>query len=161
MPTPFKNMDDNASGGMMEDAFGAFKMTRKQRLIGFGLCFVVGAVVSGLSFICLTMGNIPGWAIMYTAGNITSLMSTSFWTGFSAQFKKMFDPTRRIASSIFLGSMVTTLIIALKTRVVLWCLICCAIQFLALFWYSASYIPFAREMIIKVLKKVLSVIGLR
>jgi len=62
----------------------------------------------------------------------------------------MFDSTRIIASCIFLGAMAATLTIAfalngsLKFILVI---ISCVIQFLALTWYSLSYIPFARDMV--------------
>ncbi|ORY46518.1 SFT2-like protein, partial [Rhizoclosmatium globosum] len=84
---------------------------------------------------------------LYTFGNIVSLVSTGFLVGFIKQFQKMFDSTRFVAALIFIGSLVATLIVAFTLKSVILTIICCIIQWLALLWYSASYIPFARDMI--------------
>ncbi|KAI9220100.1 vesicle transport protein, partial [Blastocladiella britannica] len=125
-------------------------LTRKQRLIGFGSCFVFGFVLSLLSFLSLSLGNVTAYAIVYTLGNLTSLLSTSFLSGFkSQQMKGMFDKKRKIASLVFLVSMILTLVVAFTTKSPGLCLIFALIQFLALFWYSLSYIPFARDVVKK------------
>lgn len=61
----------------------------------------------------------------------------------------MFDSTRIIATCVFLGSMVATLVVAFTTNVPILIFFLCIIQYLALFWYSMSYIPFARDAIQK------------
>ncbi|KAI9173222.1 hypothetical protein H9P43_007353 [Blastocladiella emersonii ATCC 22665] len=148
MRNPFATMEAGGQdSGIMDDACASLNLTRKQRLIGFGVCFVVGLLISFLSFLSVATGNIIGFAILYTFGNVTSLMSTSFLTGPAKQLKGMFDTKRRIASIVYLGALVTTLVVAFTTKSAGLCLIFCLIQFLALFWYSASYIPFARDII--------------
>jgi hypothetical protein len=62
----------------------------------------------------------------------------------------MFDSTRILATSVFLVSMITTIAVAVATNVnAIVIFVLCLIQYLALFWYSMSYIPFARDAIIK------------
>ncbi|KAG9295243.1 hypothetical protein G9A89_000066 [Geosiphon pyriformis] len=137
-------------GTMDEDnPFECFKLTRTQRLYGFGICFVSGFLISILSTLTLISGNIVGFAILYTIGNVVSLLSTGFLVGFTKQIKTMFAPVRWVASAVFLGSMVTTLIVAFLLEIFILCLILCVVQFLALFWYSASYIPYGRTIIKK------------
>jgi len=63
------------------------------------------------------------------------------------QLKKMFDPTRLIATIVFIASVVMTLVSALVIKVGVLVLIFIIIQFLALAWYTISYIPFARDAI--------------
>ncbi|KND03455.1 uncharacterized protein SPPG_00938 [Spizellomyces punctatus DAOM BR117] len=133
-------------GSTMDPMCGGMELTRTQRFYGFGICFTLGFVISLLSSILLTFGAIAGFAVLYTTGNIISLVSTGFLVGFKTQFKKMFDATRLTASIIFLVTMVTTLVVAFTLENVLLTLLCCFIQFLALFWYSLSYIPFARDL---------------
>ncbi|KAI8910726.1 Got1/Sft2-like family-domain-containing protein [Powellomyces hirtus] len=153
------------TGSAMDPMCGGFELTKKQRFYGFGICFVLGFVISLLSTLLLTVGSIAGFAVFYTCGNIISLLSTGFLIGFKSQFKKMLDASRLTASIVFLVSMVATLVVAFtrgpqcgpqcytgtdignwQLKSVLLTLICCFIQFLALFWYSLSYIPFARDL---------------
>ncbi|KAF8947579.1 hypothetical protein BGZ47_008597 [Haplosporangium gracile] len=78
------------------------------------------------------------------------MLSTTFLIGPGKQLKTMFAPVRMVASIIFLAMIVVTLVVAFTIQSSLLCLILCIIQFLALFWYSASYIPYGRAAIKKV-----------
>lgn len=71
----------------MEKMCGGMQLTRKQRFIGFGICFGVGCVISLLSTLLIWTGNLPGYAIMYTFGNLVALVGTGFLVGFLSQFK--------------------------------------------------------------------------
>ncbi|CAG8637894.1 11246_t:CDS:2, partial [Paraglomus occultum] len=53
-----------------------FKLSRTQRLYAFG--------------------NITGFAVLYTLGNVVSLVSTGFLVGFKKQVKTMFAPVEDI-----------------------------------------------------------------
>ncbi|CAG8848500.1 13528_t:CDS:2, partial [Racocetra persica] len=64
------------------------------------------------STLMLISGNMPGFAIIYTLGNVISLLSTGFLVGFKKQAKTMFAPVRWIASTVFIASMVATLVVA-------------------------------------------------
>ena len=55
-----------------------------------------------------------------------------------ALLQKMFDQSRIISTIVYLSSIVVTLIVAILTKSVIFTIICLIIQFLALFWYSAS-----------------------
>nr|KAJ3414993.1 hypothetical protein HK105_001625 [Polyrhizophydium stewartii] len=126
---------------------GDFNLTRTQRFMGFGICFGIGFLISFLSTFALFTGNIGLFAFFYTLGNIISLIGTGFLTGFLSQLKKMFDQTRMVATIIFLGSIVLTFIFAFVVGIPLLTLISCIVQYLALMWYSISYIPFARDLV--------------
>jgi hypothetical protein len=62
------------------------------------------------------------------------------------QFKKMFQKTRVLATVIYLLSIVATLVCAFTTTSALLVFTCVVVQFLALFWYSLSYIPYGRDI---------------
>ncbi|RIA96931.1 Got1/Sft2-like family-domain-containing protein [Glomus cerebriforme] len=126
-----------------------FKLTRTQRLYGFGICFVLGFVISLVSVFMIGI-SLSGFAVLYTLGNIISLVSTGFLVGFKKQIKTMFAPVRWFASVIYLGTLVLTLVIAFTLGIGILCIILCVIQWMALFWYCASYIPYGRAIIKKV-----------
>ncbi|KAF9975912.1 hypothetical protein BGZ73_000259 [Actinomortierella ambigua] len=75
---------------------------------------------------------------------------TAFLIGPMRQLKTMFAPVRMVASIVYIVLLILTLIIAFTLKSLLLCLILCIVQFLALFWYSASYIPYGRAAIKKV-----------
>lgn len=59
----------------------------------------------------------------------------------------MFEMKRLAATVIYLCSIVLTLVMALVVGIVGLVLMAIIIQALALFWYSISYIPYARTAI--------------
>ncbi len=131
----------------MDSMCGGFQLTRMQRMYAFGFCFGIGFVFSILGTILLFSGQLGAFGVLYTLGNILSLISTGFLIGFVKQFKKMFDETRRIASGVFFVTIILTLVSAFMLKVGILTLIFCVIQYLALIWYSLSYIPFARDFV--------------
>jgi hypothetical protein len=69
---------------------GGFQLSRKQRLMGFGVLFVSGFFVSFLSTFLLISLKLTAFAVLYSIGNIMSLMATGFLIGFASQFKVIF-----------------------------------------------------------------------
>mmetsp|Transcript_15623 Transcript_15623/g.19063 ORF Transcript_15623/g.19063 Transcript_15623/m.19063 type:complete len:129 (-) Transcript_15623:299-685(-) len=91
---------------------GCPQLTYKQRIIGFVCCFSLGILIEFGSFfriVELIEGNPKPFAIMYSFGNIISICSSFFLAGPYTQLKKMFAPTRAIATIIYLTSIVATL----------------------------------------------------
>jgi hypothetical protein len=64
----------------------------------------------------------------------------------------MFDPTRLIATCVYLGSILLTLVAALVFKVAALVILCGIVQYLAMIWYALSYVPFARQAVIGCLK---------
>eukprot|EP01108_Squamamoeba_japonica_P006985 TRINITY_DN57_c0_g1_i1.p1 TRINITY_DN57_c0_g1~~TRINITY_DN57_c0_g1_i1.p1 ORF type:complete len:170 (+),score=25.80 TRINITY_DN57_c0_g1_i1:124-633(+) len=122
----------------------------KTRLYGFIACVCLGMCISFISFLSFgTVATRPAqWATLYTLGNIVSLAATFFLVGPMRQIRQMTKPTRYIAAIIYVLSLIGTLCAAFipeKPNALL-CIVCVIVQFCALFWYSLSYIPFARRM---------------
>ncbi|KAF9155719.1 hypothetical protein BG015_008853 [Linnemannia schmuckeri] len=133
-----------------KDEHGMEEMTNCQGTRGTNLDFVVGFLISILSTLSLATGQLALFAVFFTLGNIISMLSTTFLIGPGKQLKTMFAPVRMVASIVFLAMIVVTLIVAFTIQSSVLCLVLCIIQFLALFWYSASYIPYGRAAIKKV-----------
>lgn len=70
-----------------------------------------------------------------------------------SQLKNMFHSVRIFATIGYLATLILTLSVAFayngggKTLLIIICII---MQLLALIWYTLSYIPFARDMVVKV-----------
>ncbi|ETI54298.1 hypothetical protein, variant [Phytophthora nicotianae CJ01A1] len=96
-------------------------LTKKQRLIGFASCFVLGYIVSFGSTFALIAGSDNGtkFGITYSLGNIISLCGSGFLVGPKQQLKLMFKPVRRIATIIYLVMIAVVFTVALAVRILL------------------------------------------
>jgi len=145
---------DNLLGRKKEptlaDEFTALcpSLSMKQRLIGFGVCLGLALLFCLLSvlFLASIVTNPAAFAVPYTIGNIMAICSTGFLVGPMRQLKMMMNPTRIIASLIYVGAMVLTMVAAFVLKSQLLVLVAVIIQFCAIVWYCLSYIPFARQL---------------
>ena len=136
----------NLTGANDSDNLGnMFSLSYTQRMYAFIACIVVGILLSFLSTLFLSTGNIPLFAVLYSIGNIVSLVSTGFLIGFGRQVRGMFASTRVIATCVYLGCLVATFICAFVIPKL--CFLFLILQFIALIWYSLSYIPYARDAV--------------
>ncbi|XP_050805160.1 vesicle transport protein SFT2A isoform X4 [Gopherus flavomarginatus] len=103
-----------------------------------------GLTAQGTAFLWLPSG-LKLFAVFYTIGNISALASTCFLMGPVKQLKKMFEPTRLIATIVMLLCLICTLCAVFWWGKKGLALLFCILQFLAMTWYSLSYIPFARK----------------
>lgn len=142
---------DAENPGPLAEVIDASTLSWNTRLKGFAACF-------GLGVLCSILGSCLLWvprkglilfAVFYTLGNISSLGSTIFLMGPMKQLKRMFEPTRLIATIVMLLCLVLTLCSAFWWHNKGLVLIFCILQFFALAWYSISYIPYARDALKK------------
>lgn len=155
-------------------------LTYKQRMLGFSICFALGTILS-LSALNslggLLLGNPGPFAFKYTAGNLLAIGSSSFLVGPSKQCRDMLSPERRfvgplepstfvksdvthhpldgcsMASLVYLGTLVGTLIsvFVIKVQLLSFALVIC--QFIALTWYMLSYVPYGQQCLRRTLAR--------
>ncbi|CAO3669569.1 unnamed protein product [Umbelopsis ramanniana] len=134
--------------GIMDDGNWQFcGLSRTQRLYAFGASFVVGMILSILSTLFLLTANTTAFAIIYSIGNIVSIFSLTFVIGIPKQIKTMFAPVRFWATVVYLCMLVITLALSILLHNFILSIILVIVQFCALVWYAASYIPYGREII--------------
>ncbi|KAJ8246996.1 hypothetical protein GJAV_G00257590 [Gymnothorax javanicus] len=121
------------------------------RVKGFIACFALGVVCSvlGACMLWLPRIGIVLFVVFYTLGNFASLTSTMFLMGPVKQLKKMCEKTRALATGIMLTCFALTLCAAFWWKNNGLALLFCILQFLAFAWYGLSYIPFARDAVMK------------
>jgi len=141
------------------------KLSYQQRLYGWMACFLLGCLISLLSF-GQFLHNLPRFATLYSFGNIVGLCSSFFLSGPRAQFVAMKDPKRITTSILFILSLCLTLSAATwvkrdengeihhKALKQLLILILVITQWCCLTWYCISYIPYGRSMARSCLKKI-------
>eukprot|EP01102_Stenamoeba_stenopodia_P014379 TRINITY_DN4764_c0_g1_i1.p1 TRINITY_DN4764_c0_g1~~TRINITY_DN4764_c0_g1_i1.p1 ORF type:complete len:189 (-),score=39.61 TRINITY_DN4764_c0_g1_i1:140-706(-) len=124
---------------------GHKKMSWKQRLIGTGVCWGLGIIFLIFAFVFGVV--ISTFVIAYSLANVFFIAGSFFLVGPKDQIKSMTHPKRIIATIVYIGALVLTLVFALALDSIGAALIMVIIQILALLWYIASYIPYARTAI--------------
>ncbi|KAJ9466148.1 putative vesicle transport protein SFT2B-like [Diplonema papillatum] len=124
----------------------------QDRVYGFFLCVGLGFLCSMLAWASFYLGHIVRYSILLSIGNLVSLLSTGFLVGFQKQAQTMFHEKRRVTSSVYLLSMIGTIVVAVLTHKVLLAVLLCIIQYCALIWYGLSYIPYGRDIALKIMK---------
>ncbi|XP_064411954.1 vesicle transport protein SFT2A [Latimeria chalumnae] len=136
--------------GLTAQVLDSTTLSFSTRVKWFALCFGGGILCSilGTAFLWIPNG-VKLFAVFYTLGNIAALSSTCFLMGPVKQIKRMFDPTRLICTVVMLLCLILTLCAVFWWHKRGLALVFCILQFLAIAWYSLSYIPFARDAILK------------
>jgi Got1/Sft2-like family len=122
------------------------QLSWKQRIYGWFICYLSGFLLGLLSvgsFKSLVKGTSMRFAVLYTLGNILSLMATSFLVGPEKQIKQMFEKKRWLCTTIYLSLIVLTLVLSFTPQVNKGFVILSVIfQWVVLLWYSLTFIPF-------------------
>lgn len=119
-------------------------MTYRQRLAGFVGAFALG-VFCDLLAVTVFLPFPVKFAKLYTLGNVSLLLSTLFLVGWQRQLRNMADPSRLLASLVFVAAMLATLYVALQWRRAGLTLGLTIVQTCAAVWYGASYVPFMQR----------------
>ncbi|XP_061780135.1 vesicle transport protein SFT2B-like [Nerophis lumbriciformis] len=145
--------DDGNSdaAGILERANNASTLAWGTRMKGFLICFILGVLCSilGTCLLWLPAFGLAVFAVLYSVGNICALASTMFLMGPCRQLKSMCAKERALATIIMLVCLALTLCAAFWWKSFGLALLFCLLQFLAFTWYGLSYIPFARDCIMK------------
>ncbi|XP_053900450.1 vesicle transport protein SFT2B [Malaclemys terrapin pileata] len=141
------NGQDAEEQGGLGEIVDTTSLSWGTRVKGFIACFALGVLCSvlGTCLLWVPRRGLVLFAVFYTLGNIASLGSTFFLMGPMRQLKRMFEPTRLIATIVMLLCLILTLCSAFWWHNKGLALIFCILQFFALAWYSISFIPFARD----------------
>ncbi|EFP08613.1 hypothetical protein CRE_20432 [Caenorhabditis remanei] len=125
-------------------------MSWELRVQSFVGLFILSIIASFCGSYLLLLTKITGFCIMTSISAILSLSSTCCLMGPCGQLKKMFDRSRWIASSLYILFIFLTLISGLWLKNAPLAIICTVGQYIAMAWYSLSYIPYAREAVAKI-----------
>ncbi|EGZ26548.1 hypothetical protein PHYSODRAFT_470988 [Phytophthora sojae] len=148
--------------GLLNELGQECGLTKRQRLYGAIGCYLFGALCGFLSTLMMWGGpkHLKQFAFFYTLGSLCSIGSSLFLIGPMRQLKVMCMPVRRVACCIWMGAMVTTLIIAFgfpKAGPLVLLLV--IIQYAAMLWYGASFIPYGRAILRKGCSKAASYVS--
>ncbi|XP_043925461.1 vesicle transport protein SFT2A isoform X2 [Protopterus annectens] len=109
------NGQEDEEQGLTSQVLDGTSLSFGTRLKWFAICFVSGILCSILGTALLWI-NVKLFAVFYTLGNLAALASTCFLMGPVKQLKRMFEPTRLIATIVVILCLILTLCAALWGR---------------------------------------------
>lgn len=122
-------------------------LTMSQRIQGFLLFMTIAFFASFMSWIALGMGHFWKYTFLSSIGTLLSLASTFILMGPSAQFQYMMEEHRRMASIMYIGSVVLSIFVAIIFQSTFLCILTTAVQYACLGWYTLTYIPYGGEVV--------------
>lgn len=141
--------DEDSTTGIIPN-ISTTSLSWSTRIKGFAICFVLGIIVSFFGSLSLFLHKgLLHFAVLYTLGNLITMLSTCFLMGPVKQIKKMFAETRIVATILVLVTVLLTLVASFGLKKPGLALLFIILQWLAMTWYSLSYIPYARDAVKK------------
>ncbi|CAI5740536.1 unnamed protein product [Hyaloperonospora brassicae] len=134
-------------------------LSYQERVVGCVTCFLLGFLLSlgaTVRLARLAHGNPAPFAVAYTIGNLLSIGCTTFYVGPWKQLQTMFHSKRRYSAVVYVVFIFVTLLLCFSHHVhhrVLFVLLSVLVQFLALVWYTLSYVPYGRTIVIGCCKR--------
>ncbi len=131
-------------------------LTYQQRILGFVACSGIGWTLSTIGSFILFDGfsekNVTTFILLYILGTFMGLGGTLFLCGPKKQCIKMWDKTRRWSTGFYLSMLLIVFCVAVTEQHIAIIISMLFVEILAAVWYSASYIPFGRKMILGCLR---------
>ena len=119
------------------------KLSYKERAIGWISCSVVGWVLSLIASLMLAFSSdMVLFAVLYSIGQVINILGSCFLSTPKGQWKSMKKKKRRIASAVYILSIIATLVVALATPIKGLVFLFLGIQIVAYYWYTITFIPF-------------------
>ncbi|CAJ0584158.1 unnamed protein product, partial [Mesorhabditis spiculigera] len=117
------------------------------RIQCFAGCFILSCIASLCASILLMISSLAGFCVLTSIGSIMSLIGTCFLMGPLKQLKNMFSANRWVASLAYIAFIMMALISGLVLKNTPLALIFTILQYVAMAYYSLTYIPFAKQYI--------------
>eukprot|EP00523_Entomoneis_sp_CCMP467_P021693 CAMPEP_0168848402 /NCGR_PEP_ID=MMETSP0727-20121128/10826_1 /TAXON_ID=265536 /ORGANISM="Amphiprora sp., Strain CCMP467" /LENGTH=226 /DNA_ID=CAMNT_0008902259 /DNA_START=204 /DNA_END=884 /DNA_ORIENTATION=- len=158
------NTDSTTTPDYAEDSWlesCCVDLSFKERMLGFGTCVIAGYMLSFGSFWRirdLVLGDPYPLVIHTTVGNLLSFAGSFFLVGPKAQWNRMWDDSRNMATKVYLSSLALIFAIVLvhpPGPEGLYLFLLLIVQYGAMTWYCLSYIPFGQETVKNYLGKIL------
>ncbi|RLN70668.1 hypothetical protein BBJ28_00022494 [Nothophytophthora sp. Chile5] len=155
--------DGSSQSGSFREGLNTLcpSLSYQERVIGCVTCFMLGFLLSlGSTFRLakLVHGNPAPFAIAYTIGNVLSIGCTTFFVGPCKQVQTMFHSKRRWSAAVYVLFIFVTLGLCFSPHIhhrVLLVLLSVLVQFVALIWYTLSYVPYGRNIATSCCKRML------
>ena len=148
MPKATSFLPSEKVGKLLTRETACPSLSFKSRIYGFVISFLLGIVISIISFIAFFFHKITViiFAVLYAFSNMCAISSSCFFYGPRSQCKSMFKRKRLFISIMMVSLIAGTIVFAFFYKEeVKWHLIVMIDliigQFCFVFWYTLTYIP--------------------
>lgn len=119
------------------------QMSRKQRVIGFMLCIIMGAFCMGLAsfYIPVIVLKSRKFVLLFSMGSVFFIASFSMLWGLKKHMTHLIALERLPFTLAYFGTLTGTIYYSMIVQSVLLTLIFAALQMITLFWYIFSHLP--------------------
>ncbi|ROT85375.1 hypothetical protein C7M84_015651 [Penaeus vannamei] len=116
---------------------------RKQRILGFLACVLMGLICFSLAamYFPLLVFKARKFALLFTLGSLFSVLSFSFLWGPVNHLKHLFSSERLVFTSVYFLSLFATLYFALSLQSTIFTSIAAIVQVVALLCFVLSNVP--------------------
>ena len=116
---------------------------KKQRILGFIVCLLVGVLCLSLStvYIPVLMFKAKTFALLFSLGNTFLVCSFSCLWGPMNHMKHMLKKERRLYTTLYLGTLTLTLYLAIGIQSTILTTLAVSGQALAVTWFVISHLP--------------------
>lgn len=148
---------EKTSTESMRDGYDAAcpGLSYQNRAIAFCVCLAASflfALMASFNMKRLIKGDPKLFAMYDTLANVIGIAGTFFLSGPTTQCGRMFNGQRLVSTLIYLGALAGTLFFCFSTFVPntprIYCLfLMIVVSWLALLWYTLSYVPWAQHYV--------------
>lgn len=126
-------------------------LSYKTRIIGWLACSITGMLLSILVSIVFVVSSfdVVAYAILYSIGQMISIAGSCFLSTPAGHCKDMMKKHRIIPSTVYILSIILTIVIAVATQITGLVFLFLIIQVFAYYWYTISFIPFGQKIVKK------------
>jgi hypothetical protein len=112
-----------------------------ERMIGFGICAVCGALAGVLAVLSLTILNLRKFAVLFTVSTVLFVVALGLLIGFRRILKSSMERKRIISASGLVGGMLLTLFFGVVKRFLILSIASFVVEILSFLYFALSYIP--------------------
>lgn len=126
-----------------------FQLSRFERIVGFGCCLGASILCFMLSFFMFPVLALKPtkFAFLWLMGSLLFVVSFGILQGPNAYFKHIFSAGRIVFTSVFFGSVLTTMYCAAVLKSTLLTILASVVEIFAILYYAFSYFPFGASTV--------------
>ncbi|CUM46617.1 uncharacterized protein AC631_05629 [Debaryomyces fabryi] len=126
-----------------------FKLSRFEKMLGFACCLGGSALCFIISFFLFPVLALKPrkFGLLWSMGSFLFVISFGILQGPYHYTKHLLSKDRIVFTSVFFGSVLSTMYAAVILKSTLLTIFCCVIEIFAVLYYTLSYFPFGAQTV--------------
>lgn len=121
-----------------------FKLSRVEKVIGFGCCFGASVLCFAMSFFLFPVLALKPrkFGLLWSMGSFLFVISFGILQGPNAYIKHLCGKDRILFTTVFFASVISTMYCAVVLKSTILTIVACVVEVFAILYYVVSYFPF-------------------